>query len=105
MFLRLGLVAAEVLNIVDNKRVDALVEKEEAVGVAFCHGSGVLAFKQTGGDVKHAGVGIVFLYAYAYCLDKVCLAHAGRAEKEERVEGIVVRIGGYGLGYGNGHFV
>ena len=77
----------QILDIVDNQGVDALVEMEEAVDVLRCRGS-VLALEKTRGHVQHAGLRVAFLYAYAYSLDKVGFAHTGGAENEQRVEGL-----------------
>ncbi len=85
--LRAGLLL-EVLNIVDDECVDALVEVEEVVGVAFGNGGGVLAFEEAGCDVENAAFGFGFLESYADCLNQMSLADACRAEHKEGVEGL-----------------
>ena len=64
-----------------------------------------LALKQAGGDIEHSCLRIFLLDTDADGLNEMGLAYAGRAKHKEGVEGLALRIHGYGLAYGARHAV
>ncbi len=100
-----GVFAHQILYVIDYQYVDALVEVDEIVDFATLDSRGVLALKQSGCDIEHSGLRVLLLDAYAYGLDEVGLAYACRAEYEEGVESLELRIHRYGLADGVGHTV
>ena len=87
----------KILNIVNYQSVDTLIEIHEVVDFAVALGGGILALKQTCGDIKHACERIELFYTYAYGLYQVGFSHAGRSEYEERIEGLALGVVGYCL--------
>ena len=84
----LGLcLAGQLLDVVDDEDVDALVEAEELIDVsARSLGRGVLSLKIACGDVEHTPAGIVLGKFQSQALQKVRLAAAGGPEDIQRVE-------------------
>ena len=77
----------QVLNIIDNQSVDALVEMEKTVDIA-CGSCRILALEKSGRDIKYARTRITLFYAYAYSLYEVCLADTCRTKNKQRVESL-----------------
>ena len=93
------LLVDEILYIVDNEDIDALVEVDEFVDLAVAACYRELALKQAGVDIQHAGLRITLLDADAYSMYKVGLAHARGTEHEQRVESRACGIVGDSLAY------
>lgn len=91
----------EILNIVDYKHVDRLIEVDELIDTArFCSGcSGVLALEKTRRQIQHSRFWITLLYADTDSLDKMGLAYTRGTEDKEGIEGLNLRIGGDSLAY------
>ena len=91
------LLAYEFLDVVDDERVDALVELDELVDFAAQCGRRELVLKQTRCNIKYACARVALLDAYADGLDEVGFAHTAGAEDEERVESLELGVVGNGL--------
>ena len=84
--LRLGF-SGQLLDVVDNEHVDALVEAEELVDVSARRlGRGVLTLEVAGWDIQHALAGIALGKLQSHALQEVRLAATRRAKYIERVE-------------------
>ncbi len=94
----------QILYIIDNQGIYALVEMEKAVYVLGCRG-GILALEESGCNIENARMRIALFHAYAYGLDKVRLANTRRTENEQGVKGLQRRIVGDGHTYRTGNLV
>lgn len=91
-----GFVASQVLYIVHDECVDAVVEVKEVVDLALVVGGGVLALEESGGHVQYTCLRIVLLDADADGLYQMGLAHTGRTEYHQGVESLVAGVVGDG---------
>lgn len=86
--------ADELLYVVDDEHVDALVEVDEVVGLLGLDGIGVLQQEDVGGDVDDAFFGVALFDGYAYRVGEMGFAYGRRAEDEEGVEDRFAGMGG-----------
>lgn len=91
--------AREILNVVNNQHVNALIEVEEVI--YFTHGVklGKLALKQACCNIKHSCHGVVFLDAYTDSLYQVSLAATAGTKEKQGIESAATWVLGNGLGY------
>ena len=84
----------QILNIVDYKSVDTLVETYKFIYAARggAYSSRILAFEKTCCDIQYASLRICFFQTYAYGLYEMCFTDASRPEYEKRVECLAFRI-------------
>ena len=62
------------LNIIDNKHVDGLIERDEIVGAILHHRIGILHLEQSGTDIEYTLLGIEFLGTHTDGIDEMRLA-------------------------------
>ncbi len=94
----------QVLDIIYNQSVDALIEVEEAVDVAgSC--SGILALEEACGNIKYACTRIALFDTNADGLNEMCFAHTGGTEDKEWIECLYSGVVGNGFAYRAGNFV
>ena len=95
----------EVLNIIYNKSVDALIEIDEFINLTALHRCSILALKQTCCDIKHPCARITLLDADTDCLNKVGLPHSARAKNKQWIECLKLRVVGNSLANRTCHLI
>ena len=72
----LGLLKArKLLNVVNDKDINALIESHEIIEVFLEYRVGILYLEQVCRYVEHAQFGVQFLYLYTDGIYQVCLSH------------------------------
>ena len=84
--------ADQLVDVVEDKHIETLVEVQEVVRRVFDHCVGVLDAEAVGGDVEDTLLGVHLTDAQADGVAEVRLADARRAIDEKRVEGRLTRI-------------
>ena len=84
--------AHQLLYVVHDEHVYALIEVHEVVERVEASRVGKLYFKEVGAQVEDAFLGVQFFHALSDGVHQMCLAHAAGAVDKEGVEGLLVGI-------------
>lgn len=101
--LRVG--GGNLLYVIDDEHIDALVEVDEVVARVVYDGIGVLRLEHIGRHEEHAFLRVELAYAYTDGIDQMCLAHTAWSVEEEGVESAVSWSFGDAHGYTEREFV
>ena len=103
---QLGLLQrGELLHVVDDQDVDALIEGDEVVDLVLADGIGVLHLEQVGRHIEDALAGVQLFQSRADGIDEVGLAATRRAIDKKRVESHLLGVLGDGQSDGAREFV
>ena len=102
----LGLVLVnQILDVIDDKCVDALVKVDELIDLTVAGRYRELALEQPRAYIQYACKRIVFFYLDSYRLNQVGLADSGGTENEQWVECFQLGVIGDGLTNRAGDFI
>lgn len=91
------LLVNQILYIINNQHIDALIEMNEVVDATIARRYGKLTLKQTLAYIKHTQLRTMLLQTQADGMHEMSLANTRGPEYEQRVESLVIGISTYGF--------
>ena len=97
-----ALLAAQLLHIVNQQHINALIEVDEVGHFALLSRHLILILEISHAHKQHPRFRMPHFYGYGNGLDEVSLANTHRSVEEERIEVVALGLVGNGAGYGVG---